>query len=98
MANKLSRVQCLPTLSQIAERKKHEEAIILSDIKENEETFHVGCGYSSILEYDINAMFESYLNLLAIPDPVQNPLGFACTCQQQQQDQQLQALQARHPR
>jgi hypothetical protein len=37
------------------------------------------------------------LNLPEIPDPAQNPLSFACIREQQQQDEQLLALQAKYP-
>jgi len=38
------------------------------------------------------------LNLPDIPDLAQNPLSFACIHEQQQQDEQLLALQAKYPK
>ena len=53
--------------------------------------------YSSILDDDINALFECYLTLPEIPDPAHNPFSYSGMCEQQQQVQQLLALQAKYP-
>ncbi len=97
LADNLSRLLCLPTLSQIAEGKKLVEPAIVSDDKDNNEGFLTPCKDSGCLDDDIYNIFECYLNLPEIPDPAQNPLSFACIRKQQQQDKQLLALQVKYP-
>ena len=74
---------------QIMEGTKLVESTVVSDDDDNKEAFLTltEFDYSSILDDDNNAKLECYLNLLEIPDHVQNPLSFACMCKQQQQDQ-----------
>lgn len=80
LIDSISRLDCLPTLSQIMERKKLIETIIVSDNEDDEETFLMDCKLSGILDEAINTIFECYLNLLEIPDPTPNPLNFPCIC------------------
>jgi hypothetical protein len=70
---------------------------VVSDGKDEENAFLKNCSYSSVLDEDIDAMHECYLNLPGIPDPAENPLGYACVHKQQHQDRQLLALQAKYP-
>ena len=97
LADNLSCLLCLPTPSQIAEGKKLVEPAIVSDNKDNEEGFLASCKDSGCLDEDIYNIFECYLNLPEIPDPAQNPLSFSCIHEQQQQDEQLLALQVKYP-
>ena len=82
--------------SQIMEGKKLVEPTISSDDKDDVEAFLTDYEYSSILDDNINVMLKCYLNLPEIPDPAHNLLSIACICKQQQQDQQLLALQAKY--
>jgi hypothetical protein len=93
----LSRLLCLPTPSQITEGKKLVEPTIVSDDEDNGEGFLTDCENSGCLDDNSNAIIECYLNLPKIPDPAQNPLSFACIRKQQQQDEQLLALQVKYP-
>jgi hypothetical protein len=52
---------------------------------------------SGCLNEDIYNIFQCYLNLPEIPDPAQNLVSFSCICKQKQQDEQLLALQVKHP-
>ena len=97
LADNLSRLLCLPTPSQIVEGKKLGEPTIVLDDKDDEDGFLATCKNSGCLDDDIYNIFECYLNLPKIPDLVQNPLSFACIREQQQQDEQLLALQAKYP-
>ena len=73
------------------------EPAIVSNEKDNKDGFLATCKNSGCLDDDIYNIFECYLNLPKIPDPAQNPLSFACIREQQQQDEQLLALQAKYP-
>ena len=95
MADNLSRLLCLPTPSQIAEGKKVVEPAVVLDDKDGEDGFLASCENSGCLDDDISNIFECYLNQPEIPDRAQNPLSFACIHEQQQQDEQLLALQAK---
>ena len=97
LADNLSWLLCLPTLSQIAERKKLIEPAVVSDDEDDKVGFLASCKNSGCLDKDIYAIFQCYLNLPKIPDPAQNPLRFYCICKQQQQDEQLLALQEKYP-
>jgi hypothetical protein len=97
LADNLSRLLRIPTLSQIMEVKKRVEPVVVSDDKDDEDGFLALCKNSGCLGDYIYNIFECYLNLPEIPDPAQNPLSFACICEQQQQDEQLLALQAKYP-
>ena len=70
---------------------------IVSDDEDDKDGFLATCKNSGCLDDDIYNIFECYLNLPEIPDPAQNPLSFACICEQQQQDEQLLALQVKYP-
>jgi hypothetical protein len=97
LADNLSRLLRLPTPSQIAEGKKLVEPAVVSDDEDDDEGFLASCEASGCLDEDIYNIFECYLNLPEIPDPAQNPLSFACIREQQQQDEQLLALQVKYP-
>ena len=97
LANNLSRLLCLPTPSQITEGKKLVEPAVALDDEDDDKGFFTSCEDSGCLDDDIYNIFECYLNLSELPDPAQNPLSFACICEQQQQDKQLLALQAKYP-
>jgi hypothetical protein len=87
LADNLSRLLHLPTLSQIMEGKELIEPSIVSDDEDNEDGFLASCKNSCCLDEDIYAIFECYLNLPEIPDLGQNPLSVAYICKQQQQDE-----------
>jgi hypothetical protein len=55
------------------------------------------CKNSGCLDEDIYTIFEYYFNLPEIPDLSKSPLSFPCICKQQQQDEQLLALQLKYP-
>jgi hypothetical protein len=97
LADNLSRLLRLPTPSQIAEGKKLVEPAVVSDDEDDDDGFLASCEASGCLDEDIYNIFECYLNLPEIPDPAQNPLSFACIREQQQQDEQLLALQVKYP-
>jgi hypothetical protein len=97
LADNLSQHLRLPTPAQIVEGKKLIEPAIISDDKDDEDGFLMSCENSGCLDEGIYAIFECYLNLPEIPDPTQNPLSFACIHEQQQQDEQLLALQVKYP-
>ena len=67
------------------------------DDKDDNEGFLATCKDSGCLDNDIYNIFECYLNLPEIPDLAQIPLRFACIHKQQQQDEQLLALQVKYP-
>jgi hypothetical protein len=97
LADNLSGLLCLPTPPQIMEGKKLVEPAVVSKVEDDEDGFLASCKNSGCLDDNIYNIFECYLNLPKIPDPAQNPLSFACICKQQQQDDQLLALQAKYP-
>jgi hypothetical protein len=97
LADNLSGLLCLPTPSQIVEGKKLVEPVVVSDDEDDEDGFLESYENSGCLDNNIYNIFECYLNLPKIPDPAQYPLSFACICEQQQQDEQLLALQAKYP-
>lgn len=51
------------------ERKKLVEPSIFSDGDGDEETFLADYNHCDILDHDVNAMIESFINLLEISDP-----------------------------
>ena len=85
--------------NSISDRGREEtvEPAVVSDDEDDKDGFLTSCENSGCLDDDIYNIFECYLNLPEIPDPAQNPLSFACICEQQQQDEQLLALQAKYP-
>ena len=95
LADNFSWLHCLPSSPQFAEGKKLVEPVV--EPENDGEVFLAECENSGCLDDDIHAIFECYLNLPEILDPAQNPLDFACTREQQQQDPQLLALQAQYP-
>ncbi len=97
LADNLFWLLCLPTPSQITEVKKLVEQTVVSDDEDNKEGFLTECKDSGCLDKDIYNIFECYLNLSEIPDLVQNPLSFSCMRKQQQEDEQLLALQVKYP-
>ena len=97
LADNLSQLLCLSTPSQIAEGKKLIEPVVVSDEEDDKEGLLTECRDSGCLDKDIYNIYECYLNLPKIPDPAQNPLSFFCICKQQQQDDQLLALQVKYP-
>ena len=70
-----ARLHHLPMPSQISEGKKLIKPAIASDDEDDKEAFIMDCCYSSMLDEDINAALECYLNLLEIPDHAKNPLS-----------------------
>ena len=97
LADNLSRLLCLPTPSQITEGKKLIEPAFVSEDEDDEDGFLTSCEDSGCFNEEIYNIFECYLNLPEIPDPAQNPLSFSCIHEQQQQDEQLLALQGKYP-
>jgi hypothetical protein len=77
LVDNLSRLHHLPMPSQIAEGKKLIEPTLVSDDKDDKEAFLMDCSYSGMLDEDINAILECYLNLPEMPDPTANPLSYA---------------------
>ena len=93
MAQRISRLLCLPTPSQIADGKKLIEPVVVSDDKDDEDGFLASCKNSGCLDKDIYTIFECYLILTKIPDLAQYPFSFACIYKQQLHYGQLLALQ-----
>ena len=78
-------------------KDQDKDKIADKDDEDDKEGFLATCKNSGCLDDDIYNIFECYLNLPEIPDPAQNPLSFACIRKQQQQDEQLLALQVKYP-
>jgi hypothetical protein len=96
LVDNLSRLQCLVTPAQIAEKKKLVEPAEVS-IEEEDEAYFLDQEYSGLYDEDAWEYIECYLNLPDTPHPDENPLNYAHICELQQQDKQLLALQVKCP-
>ncbi len=96
LADNLSRIHCLVIPAQIPEGKKLVEPTEVS-IEEEEEAYFLDQDYSGLYDEDVWECIECYLNLPDTPHPDENPLNYAHIRELQQPDQQLLALQVKHP-
>jgi hypothetical protein len=96
LANNLSRLHCLVTPAQIAERKKLVEPVDVFN-EEEDKVYLFDQEYSGLYDEDVWECIECYLNLPDTPHPDENPLNYAHICELQQQDKQLLALQVKYP-
>jgi hypothetical protein len=96
LADNLSRLLCLVTPAQIAEGKKLVEPTEVS-IEEEDKAYFLDQEYSGLYDENVWECIECYLNLPGTPHPDENPLNYAHICEMQQQDEQLLALQVKHP-
>jgi hypothetical protein len=96
LADNLSRLHCLVTLAQIAERKKLVEHAEVS-IEEEDEEYFLDQEYSGLYNENVWECIECYLNLPDTPHPDENTLNYAHIRELQQQDEQVLALQVKYP-
>ena len=85
LADNCSKLDCLPTPSQIAEEEKLVEPTLYLATKMKRKASSIDFSYSSMLNEDINAVLECYHNLPETSDPAENPFSYACIYKQQQQ-------------
>jgi hypothetical protein len=95
LANNLSRLHCLVTPAQIAEGKKPVEPAEVTN-EEEDKAYFLDQEYSGLYDEDVWECIECSLNLPDTPHPDENPLNYAHTCELQQQDEQLLALQVKY--
>ncbi len=76
LTNNLSRLHCLVTPAQKAERKKLVEPAEVS-IEEEDEAYFLDQKYSGLYDEDVWECIECYLNSPDTPHPDENPLNYA---------------------
>jgi hypothetical protein len=65
--------------------------------EEEDKAYFVDQEYSGLYDDDVWECIECYFNLPDTTHPDENPLNYAHTCELQQQDKQLLALQVKYP-
>jgi hypothetical protein len=95
-ADNLSRLHCLVTPAQIGEGKILVEPAEVST-EEEDKAYFLDQEYSGLYNENVWECIECYLNLPDTPHPDENPLNYAHIHELQQQDEQLLALQVKHP-
>jgi hypothetical protein len=93
----LSRLEIIPTPTQLVEGNKLIEPAEVTDDEEEDEAYFMDKEFFGLYDEDLWECLQCYLNLPESEHPENNPLSYAYIHEKQQEDDALLALQAKFP-
>ena len=89
-------IQRLIHLYQLTKGTKLIETVAVSDDEDSDDAYFLYLEFSGIIDYDINDVFEFFINLIESDAPEQTLMSYDYICEHQQNDDKLLTIQVKY--